>query len=463
VLVRGAVGRYANDGMDRVSVVPDANWGLKSWVKSANEPRCGFPLQNLPFCAFEAGKDDVHLGVGIGDRILDLHAAAAVGLFESLPESVRSACGARSLNPLMRCGNEAVSRLRGVLIPMLAEDAPQSAEDAVEPLLRSMEGARFVKPVEIGDYTDFYASIHHATNVGRLFRPDQPLLPNYKFVPIGYHGRASSIVISGTRVVRPWGQRKAANATVPEFEPSRQLDYELELGVYVGTGNALAQAIGIDDAERHIFGMSLVNDWSARDIQAWEYQPLGPFLGKNFATTVSPWVVTMEALAPFRVPLTARAEGDPAPLPYLSSKQGRAEGIDLQVEVEISSQAMREFGMDPVRLSAANARDLYWSFAQMVTHHTSNGCNLQSGDLLASGTISGPDEGTQGSLLEITRRGTNPMRLPTGEVRSFLEDGDEVVLRGFCERPGLPRIGLGECQGRVVPARLSSRTDFKKA
>jgi fumarylacetoacetase len=449
--------------MDAMSEEVDASWRLKSWIRSANEPKCDFPLQNLPFCAFEDGKEDVHLGVGIGNRILDLHAAAHAGLFKSLPESVRSACEARSLNPLMKCGEDAVSRLRGVLIPMLAEDAAQSVEDAIEPLLRSMDDAHFVKPVEIGDYTDFYASIHHATNVGKLFRPDQPLLPNYKFVPIGYHGRASSIVISGRRVVRPWGQRKAANATIPEFEPSRQLDYELELGVYVGTGNALAQAIGIDDAERHIFGVSLVNDWSARDIQAWEYQPLGPFLGKSFATTVSPWVVTMEALAPFRVPLAARAEGDPAPLPYLASGRENVEGIDLQVEVELSSQAMREFGMDPVRLSVANARDLYWSFAQMVTHHTSNGCNLQTGDLLASGTISGPDEGMQGSLLEITRRGTNPMRLPTGEVRGFLEDGDEVVLRGFCERPGLPRIGLGECQGRIVPARLSSRANAAKA
>jgi fumarylacetoacetase len=237
----------------------------------------------------------------------------------------------------------------------------------------------------------------------------------------------------------------------------------LELGAYIGEGNVLGDPVGIEDAERRIFGFTLVNDWSARDVQAWEYQPLGPFLGKNFATTLSPWVVTRDALSPFRVQLAARSEGDPAPLPYLSSKQGRAEGIDLQVEVELSSQAMREFGLEPVRLSSANARDLYWSFAQMVAHHTSNGCNLQTGDLLASGTISGPEEGMQGSLLEITRRGTNPMRLPTGEVRSFLEDGDEVVLRGFCERPGLPRIGLGECQGRIVPARLANRVDFAKA
>jgi fumarylacetoacetase len=438
-----------------MSVEFGESWKRKSWVASANAPGCGFPLQNLPFCAFAAADGTAHLGVGIGERLLDLHAVARAGLLASLPEDVRSACADPSLNSLMRCGREAASGLRRVLISLLSEGVSKTSRDVVEALLLPMDGAVFMKPVAIGDYTDFYASIHHATNVGRMFRPDQPLMPNYKWVPIGYHGRASSIVVSGTPVVRPCGQTKAATSDTPGFGPSKQMDYELELGVYVAVGNALGEPIGVDDAERHVFGVSLVNDWSARDIQAWEYQPLGPFLGKNFATTISPWVVTMEALTPFRVPLAARAEGDPTPLAYLAAKDGERAAIDMQVEVWLSSKAMREAAMEPMRLSAGNARDLYWSFAQMVAHHTSNGCNLQTGDLLASGTISGPEEGMQGSLLEITRRGTMPVRLPTGEVRGFLEDGDEVTLRGFCERPGLPRIGLGACQGCIVPARLA--------
>jgi fumarylacetoacetase len=429
----------------------------KSWIASANEVGSDFPLPNLPFCVFRGGDGGAHVGVGIGDQVLDLHAAEGAGLLKALPDEARLACTAPILNPLMECGRDAWTAARKVLMALLASDAPVEVRNAMEPMLRRMDEVEFVKPVAIGDYTDFYASIHHATNVGRMFRPDQPLLPNYKFVPIGYHGRASSIVISGTPVVRPNGQRKAASDATPVFGPSNQLDYEMELGAYVDVGNELSEPIGIEDAERHIFGVSLVNDWSARDIQAWEYQPLGPFLGKSFATTVSPWVVTMEALEPYRVPLAARAEDDPAPLEYLTSGRPEAEGIDVQVEVWLSTERMRERGMAAVRLSAGNASDLYWSFAQMVTHHASNGCNLQVGDLLASGTISGAADGSQGSLLEITRRGTKPLQLPTGEARGFLEDGDEVTLRGFCERPGLPRIGLGTCQGRVVPARLWSR------
>jgi fumarylacetoacetase len=428
---------------------------LRSWVESANAAEGGFPLENLPFCAFRVGDGEAHLGVGIGESVLDLRRAVQAGLLDSLATEVRDACAAPSLNLLMGCGRDIASRLRHALMNLLAEDAPRRGCDAVEPLLQPMSETAFAKPVEIGDYTDFYASVHHATNVGKLFRSDQPLLPNYKWVPIGYHGRASSIVISGTPVMRPNGQRKAADASVPEFGPSRQMDYELELGAYVGVGNELDEPIEMDGAEQHIFGFSLVNDWSARDIQAWEYQPLGPFLGKSFATTISPWVVTMDALEPFRVALAARPEGDPAPLAYLAVKEVRGAALDVRVEVWMSSEKMRETGMQPVRLSAGNVRDLYWSFAQMVAHHTSNGCNLQTGDLLASGTISGAGEGSQGSLLEMTRRGATPLRLPTGEVRSFLEDGDEVTLRGFCEREGLPRVSFGECQGRVVPARLS--------
>jgi fumarylacetoacetase len=317
-------------------------------------------------------------------------------------------------------------------------------------LLLPMEMAVFTKPVAVGNYTDFYASIHHATNVGRLFRPDQPLLPNYKFIPIAYHGRASSLVLSGTSIVRPKGQSRTSSAAVPTYGPSRQLDYELEVGAYIGSGNALGQPIDITDAEQHIFGLSLLNDWSARDIQAWEYPPLGPFLGKSFATSISPWVVTTNAVAPFRVPLEPHSEDDPEALPYLKSSDPTTAAIDLKLEVSLSTTVMRDRSMPPARLSTGNLRQLYWSFAQMVTHHTSNGCNLLPGDLIASGTISGSEDGTQGSLLEITRRGTAPVSLPSGEIRSFLEDGDEIVLRGFCEREGLPRISFGACSGKVL-------------
>jgi fumarylacetoacetase len=429
----------------------------KSWVEPANDPDCGFPLENLPFCAFQVRGGGQRLGVGIGDSILDLARLAQSEAMSGVPVDVREACTEPTLNRLMACGREKTRKLRGALMRMLAADAPESTVERLKPLLQPMSAADFCVPVAMGDYTDFYASIHHATNVGSLFRPDQPLMPNYKFVPIGYHGRASSIVISGTAVKRPNGQTRPASADVPTFAPSKQMDYELELGVYIGTANSLGSPIEIDAAEEHIFGVSLVNDWSARDIQAWEYQPLGPFLGKSFSTSVAPWVVTMDALAPYRVPLTARAEGDPKPLPYLSPQDSGQEGIDLQIEVSLTTQKMRDARLNPVRLSTVSAKELYWSFAQMVAHHTSNGCNLRTGDLLASGTISGPQPGSQGSLLEITRRGAEPLKLLSGEERSFLEDGDEVTFRGFCEREGLPRIGLGECKGMIIPATLSTR------
>ncbi len=428
----------------------------RSWVESANGDG-GFPLQNLPFCAFQVRGGGQRLGVGIGDSILDLARLAQSEAMSGVPVDVREACMESTLNRLMACGGGKTRKLRGALMRMLGEDAPASTVDRLKPLLQPMDAADFCVPVAVGDYTDFYASIHHATNVGKLFRPDQPLLPNYKFVPIGYHGRASSIVISGSAVKRPNGQSKAASADVPTFGPSRQMDYELELGAYIGTGNSLGCPIDVDEAEQHIFGVSLVNDWSARDIQAWEYQPLGPFLGKSFSTSVSPWVVTMDALAPYRVPLTARAEGDPSPLPYLTPRSRGQQGIDVQLEVYLTTQKMRDASMNLVRLSGVSAKELYWSFAQMVAHHASNGCNLRTGDLLASGTISGPLPGSQGSLLEITRRGAEPLKLPSGEERSFLEDGDEVTFRGFCEREGLPRISLGQCQGMIIPASLSNR------
>ena len=305
----------------------------------------------------------------------------------------------------------------------------------------------------IGDYTDFYASIYHATNVGSMFRPDNPLLPNYQWVPIGYHGRSSSILASGSDIRRPAGQIHDGQSARPSFVPSRRLDYELEVGFFVGQGNNLGHPIPIEDAGKHIFGLCLVNDWSARDIQRWEYQPLGPFLSKSFATSISPWIVTTEALEPYRTTAFKRPESDPEPLPYLFSR-GDVErgGFDLCLEVFLSSRRMREEGIEPVRLSRSNLKDLYWTAAQMVAHHTSNGCNLRIGDLLASGTVSGPGKESLGCLLELTRSGTQPVALPGGESRNFLQDGDEVVFRGYCERPGFARIGLGECRGIVLPA-----------
>jgi fumarylacetoacetase len=323
----------------------------------------------------------------------------------------------------------------------------ESARARVEPLLLARAGAEMLLPARIGDYTDFYASVYHATNVGRLFRPENPLLPNYKWVPIGYHGRASSIVVSGAEVKRPSGQTKAPDAAAPTFGPSKALDYELEVGFFVGQGNALGEPVPLAEAEQHIFGLCLLNDWSARDVQAWEYQPLGPFLGKNFATTISPWVVTMEALEPFRAASFMRPEGEPKPLQYLDWADDRAQGgFDVTLEVWLRTKKMRE----PVKVSRGNLRDLYWTLAQMLTHHASNGCNLQPGDLLATGTVSGAAEDSVGSLLEMTRRGADPLILPDGEVRKFLETGDEVILRGYCEREGCARIGFGECRSLVV-------------
>jgi fumarylacetoacetase len=355
----------------------------------------------------------------------------------------------------MSLGQTATRALRRAASELLAEEGEgyEHFKRLGDRLVPRMDDVRMMRPVRVGDYTDFYASVHHATNVGRLFRPDNPLLPNYKYVPIGYHGRASSIVVSGTPVRRPVGQVKPADANAPVVRPTRLLDYEAETGVYVGQGNPLGTPVPLRAAEEHLFGMCLLNDWSARDVQAWEYQPLGPFLAKSFATTVSPWVVTFEALAPFRVPLAPRAEGDPEPLAYLSDAGDKAQGgVDMTIEVWLRTRRMREAGKPAERLSRANASDLYWSVGQMLTHHTSNGCNMKSGNLLGSGTISGQDEGGRGCLLELTSRGANPVKLANGEERKFLEDGDEVTLRGYCERAGFARIGFGECSGEIISA-----------
>lgn len=414
----------------------------QSWVESAEGS--GFPIQNLPLGVFQRADGIACIGSAIGDRILDLRAAADAGL---LLEGLAAACRGSSLNPLMAMGRKASASLRTRLTDLLTDS---STRPRIEPLLLRQSEVRMLLPARIGDYTDFYASIYHATNVGRLFRPDNPLLPNYKYVPIGYHGRASSIVVSGTEIRRPSGQTKAPDATEPAFGPSRSLDYELEVGFFIGAGNPRETPIPLSDAEQHIFGLCLVNDWSARDVQAWEYQPLGPFLAKNFATTISPWLVTLDALEPFRVPAFSREQNDPPPLPYLDSPGDRSHGgFDITLEVSLRTARMRRDNIAAAQISRGNLRDLYWTLAQMLTHHASNGCNLQPGDLLASGTVSGASQNSFGCLLEMTRRGAQPLELPNGETRKFLEDGDEITIRGYCEREGIPRIGFGECSGII--------------
>ncbi len=433
---------------------------LKSWVASANTPETDFPIQNLPYGVFRRGEQS-SIGVAIGDQILDLRACANLGLFAALPRDVGAACCLESLNSLMSLGPQSWSALRQRITSLLsATEATKPTQAAVQPALTPMPEAQMLLPAKIGDYTDFYASIHHATRVGKLFRPDNPLLPNYKYLPIGYHGRASSIVVSGWDIRRPSGQTNSSTMK-PEFGPSQSLDYELEVGIFIGTGNELGQSIPIGEAEQHIFGLCLVNDWSARDIQSWEYQPLGPFLAKSFATTISPWVVPLEALAPYRVAGPKRPADDPEPLPYLCSLAETAGAIEVTLEVYLQSKRMRESNLAPMLLSCGSLRDLYWTAAQLVTHHASNGCNLRPGDLLATGTISGPDEGSEGCLLEMKHR-AEPIRLPSEEVRTFLEDGDEVIFRGHCVKPGSPRIGFGECRGTVVSANPQSGCESKK-
>ena len=436
---------------------------LRCWVTSAHDPATDFPIQNLPFGSFRRrGSDEApRVGVAIGDQVLDLAACLEVGLLAGIRDTpIERACRAPALNRLMALGPAAATYLRRQVSQALQRGGTPSRYDRerAERVLVPQAEAELLVPAIVGDYTDFYASVHHATNVGGLFRPDQPLLPNYKWVPIGYHGRASSLVPSGTPVRRPVGQRKRPDEETPSVGPSGMLDYEVEVGAFVGVGNALGAPVPVGEAGAHLFGLCLVNDWSARDVQAWEYQPLGPFLGKSFATTVSPWVVTPDALAPFRCAAAPRAAGDPEPLPYLMDAADEARGgYDITLEAWVRTARMRETGQPAVRLSRGSLREMYWTFAQLLTHHTVNGCNLRPGDLLASGTISGVGRDSVGSLLEMTRRGAEPVELPDGERRGFLEDGDEVILRGYCERAGAVRIGFGECRGVVVPGGYDKR------
>ena len=429
----------------------------RSWVRSANDSSSDFPIQNLPLGMFARQAGSLRggeLGVAIGDRILSVRACAEKGLLRgTIGKTIAPmALEQDALGKLMRLGRDAASELRVLLADILADDNSSAAALADE-ITVAQSDVRMLRPVHIGNYTDFYASIHHATNVGSMFRPDNPLLPNYKYVPIGYHGRASSIVVSGTAVQRPSGQTRPDENAPPVFGPSKRLDYEMEVGAYIGSSTALGQSLSVEQAESALWGLCLVNDWSARDIQSWEYQPLGPFLSKNFATSVSPWIVTMDALEPYRVPVAARAAGDPPPLPYLSSPMNaRLGAFDVAVEVWLSSAKMRAAGISPFRISRGRMRDLYWTMAQMLAHHTSNGCNVETGDLIASGTISGPDKESRGCLLERAWRGSEPLELPTGEKRAFLEDGDEVIMRGYAERDGYRRIGFGECRGTIVSA-----------
>jgi fumarylacetoacetase len=430
---------------------------LRSWVKTAQAPGTDFPIQNLPFgVARIPGEAGPRIVVAIGDRALDLHALTMSGILTGLDDATISACRQTTLNALMALPRASLRLVREQLSAMVEEARVETMRHraAVESALKPQNAIEMLVPAAIGDYTDFYASIYHATNVGKLFRPDNPLLPNYKYVPIGYHGRASSIVPSGTAVRRPRGQLAGAAGEAPAFAPTRLLDYELEMGAFIGKANPLSDAVPIDEAREHLFGLCLVNDWSARDIQSWEYQPLGPFLAKSFATTVSPWVVTLDALEPFRVPAYSRQEGDPAPLPYLTGGDDqRRGGFDVQLEVYLETPRMHQAGEAPFLLSRSNVRELYWTLGQMLAHHTSNGCNLRTGDLLATGTVSGSATTSRGCLLEITARGAQPVVLRNGETRKFLEDGDTVIFRGYCEREGATRIGFGECRGTVLPAR----------
>jgi fumarylacetoacetase len=413
-----------------------------SWVEGA-EPGSDFPVQNLPLGIFSIDGGERRPGVAIGRFILDLPAIA-----DLLPEDCRDDLSKPVLNAWLSRGRDAERALRERLTELLTDERYRGD---VEPALVALAEAEMHLPCLVGDYTDFYVGIHHATNVGKQFRPDNPLLPNYKYVPIGYHGRASSVRASGEQVIRPKGQRKAPEAAAPEYGPSRRLDYELELGLWVGAGNRLGETIPIDEAEDHIAGWCLLNDWSARDLQAWEYQPLGPFLAKNFLTSVSPWIVSSEALEPFRVAMPPRPENDPQPLPHLHSDRNCA--FEIQLEATVSTAKMRAEGIAPQILSRGTASSaMYWSAAQIVAHHASNGCNLQPGDLIGTGTLSTDSDSGLGSLLEISRGGKQPIELPGGEIRTFLEDGDEITLRAWCEADGKVRIGFGECVGRVVAA-----------
>ena len=437
--------------MSQINETHDIN--LTSWVESANIKGCDFPIQNLPFAEFRTKNtnEEFRGGVAIGDQVIDLAKLSHLNIFTGDAKTALDAASESTLNTFMGLGGQYWSALRLALSKALREGAQQQKE--MQSTLIPQADIEFSLPCRIGDYTDFYTSIYHATAVGSLFRPDNPLLPNYKWVPIGYHGRSSSIDVSGQTFHRPKGQTKAPDADTPSFGPCKRLDYELELGIYLGKGNALGDAIAIENAENHVFGFCVFNDWSARDLQAWEYQPLGPFLAKNFASTVSPWIVTTEALAPFRTSWT-RDENDPQPMPYLESAANREQGaFDIQMDVKIQTQKMRDENHQPTQVSTSSFKHSYWTVAQMVTHHTVNGCNFMPGDMLGSGTQSGPTHEEAGSLLELSRGGKEKITLSNGEQRSFLEDGDNVIMRGWCEKPGYARIGFGSVESTVLPAK----------
>jgi len=425
---------------------------LISWIDSANAESSDFPLQNLPFGVFsQRGISGVKkIGVAIGDKVLDLAATVKADLISNCPFELINACSAHSLNGIMSLEGHQLNFMRHQLFKLLSSSANSETQRIIEKLLIASADCEMHLPAAIGDYTDFYASIEHASNVGRLFRPDTPLFANYKHMPIGYHGRASSIVPSGAEVKRPRGQSKSTEATQPSIGPSSQLDYELELGLFIRGENSVGTPTSIDKAAERIFGFCLLNDWSARDIQSWEYQPLGPFLAKSFTTSISPWVVTSEALRPFRVPARLRAAEDPPASAYLFDLQDQqAGGFSVRVETLLTTEAMRRTNLAPYSLSIGSTADLYWTFSQMIAHHTSNGCNLRPGDLLGSGTISGSLPSSRGCLLELTERGKFPIRLPNGEERKFLEDGDEIILKARCIHPQFRSIGFGECRGMI--------------
>ena len=441
--------------MDELNETHDAR--LRSWLDSANRSGVDFPIQNLPYAVFRPRDTEQPYrgGVAIGDQVIDLQALHDARVIVGDAAVALQSAAAETLNAFMALGPAAWSALRLALSRALRQGAAEEA--AVARCLVPQADCEFTVPARIGDYTDFYTSVHHATNIGRQFRPDNPLLPNYKWVPIAYHGRASSVCISGQHFPRPVGQTKAPDANEPTLGPCRKLDYELELGIFVGPGNRLGHAIPIVEAEDHVFGICLMNDWSARDIQGWEYQPLGPFLSKSFATTLSPWVVTLEALAPYRLPFV-RPESDPQPLPYLQSETNAARGaFDIQLEVLIQTERMRQHSVDPSRLTVTSYRHAYWTIAQLIAHHTVNGCNLRPGDLFGSGTLSGPTLDQAGALIELAVGGKQPVTLPSGESRAWLEDGDAVFIRGWCERPGAARIGLGQCTGQVQTSEFCVR------
>ena len=426
---------------------------LQSWVASANHADSDYPIQNLPFSIFRrrGSGEPFRGGVAIGDQIVDLKAVADQEIFGDFLTAELAACSLAKLNQFMSMGAQSWSALRHALSEALSQGSDK--ENQLKKCLVPQSQAEYDVPANIGDYTDFYTSIHHATNIGKLFRPDNPLLPNYQWVPIGYHGRSSSIAVSGQRFHRPCGQLKNPDAEAPMVAACKRLDYELEVGIYIGEGNALGESISLADAENHVFGLCLFNDWSARDIQAWEYQPLGPFLAKNFASTVSPWIVTMEALAPFRCAWERPAD-HPQPLAYLESHEHRAQGgIDMQLEVLIATEQIQQTGMSPARIAKSNFKDSYWSVAQMIAHHSVNGCNLMPGDFFGSGTQSGDSLEQAGSLMESSQGGQQAVDLGNGEERLFLEDGDTVILKGYCEREGYRRIGFGEAVGTVLPAK----------